>query len=313
MKLYFACAGQVIEASPELLMHLESKGAEWYELRSYFGIDKFAGHTLPIYGKDFFLDSGAFSACMQSKALNIDEYADFVKRYKDQIHIYANLDDINFGSDPEIAKMRAEITWRNQQYLESKGLNPIPVFHMHEPWEYLERYVRNYDYIALGGLTSQTRGLDEYFDVVWRDFLSDSQGKPKVKVHAFGMNNQDCILKYPWYSSDSSSWLIQARTGAMLVPAHSADGSPDYQNKPMHVFISNRSGNRKWFGWHWDTMPDDERHIVELYCKKKGFTVEFLAENMWARLAMNMEYTIDLGKYGEFAETFTSMRQVELL
>ena len=76
-----------------------------------------------------FLDSGAYSAWSKGIEINIDEYIEFVKKYKDNLTVYANLDDIN----------SPEKTWENQRYMESKGLKPLPCFHYGEDVKYLKR------------------------------------------------------------------------------------------------------------------------------------------------------------------------------
>src|SRR2546423_4074021 len=68
---------------------------------------------------DVFLDSGAFSAYSQGAKINIAAYCRYIFKYKHLLAVYSNLDVI--GS--------AEGTLKNQRYMESKGLQPLPVFH----------------------------------------------------------------------------------------------------------------------------------------------------------------------------------------
>lgn len=91
---------------------------------------------------DTFLDSGAYSASTQGASISVDDYAAYAHRYSALFSVVANLDVIG---DPEA-------TARNQQALEDLGLNPLPVFHVGEPWIVLERLCERYDYIGLGGM-----------------------------------------------------------------------------------------------------------------------------------------------------------------
>ena len=56
------------------------------------------------------------------------DYALFLKKNLPYIDYYANFDVIN----------NAEATWDNQQYFESKGLKPIPVWHFGTDIKWLE-------------------------------------------------------------------------------------------------------------------------------------------------------------------------------
>src|SRR5438552_1722463 len=71
----------------------------------------------------------------------VEDYAAFVKKYSLAIDLYANVDVIP----------NAELTWRNQQYLEQKhGLCPVPVVHYTCDLKWLQHYMDlGYELIAL--------------------------------------------------------------------------------------------------------------------------------------------------------------------
>lgn len=150
-----------------------------------------------LLGKRLFLDSGAFSAFTRGIQINIDEYADFLKKNEQYITTYATLDVIGDYKG----------TQRNTKYLESKGLHPLPTFHYGSPYEVLEQMVNEYEggYIALGGLVplstdrkTMQAHLDKCFSII----------KTRCKVHAFGVNGVWAWLRYPFYSADATSWLM---------------------------------------------------------------------------------------------------------
>jgi len=139
-------------------------------------------------------DSGAFSAYSLGASIDIHEYAAWIKRWKHLFDSYANLDVI--GS--------AQETLDNQHRLEDMGLHPLPVFHVGEPWEYLERYLEKYNYIALGGMAaysiSRKRKLIPWIIKAFK-MLGVGQG-----YHGFGTTGWVIMKSFPWWSVDSSSW-----------------------------------------------------------------------------------------------------------
>lgn len=168
---------------------------------------------------ELFLDSGAYSAWMQGISIDIQEYIAFIKEHERDLALYAVLDVIG----------DAEGTLKNQRIMEEAGLSPLPCFHFGEDLSYLERYVEEYEYLALGGLAAMGSKpqmfdfLDKAFDVI-----CDKEGMPKVKVHGFAVTSLRAMKRYPWFSVDSTSWLSTARMGFMLVPHKLPNGDWDY-------------------------------------------------------------------------------------
>lgn len=138
-------------------------------------------------------DSGAFSAQTMGTAIELTEYADWVKRWEPLFDHYANLDVIG---DPEA-------TLANQRRLEDMGLHPMPVFHVGSPWEYLERYLEEYDHIALGGMVPHVRRYRQLIPWIVKAFRMLTPGKG---YHGFGTTGWKIMSSFPWNSVDSSSW-----------------------------------------------------------------------------------------------------------
>lgn len=168
---------------------------------------------------ELFLDSGAFSAWNQGVTIRVEDYISFVKKYRKSISLYAVLDVIG----------DAEGTWRNQKIMEDAGLCPLPCFHFGEPLKYLERYVREYDYIAIGGLAKKG-ARPEMFEFLDRcfDVICDDKGMPQTRVHGFAVTSLKAMRRYPWYSVDSTTWLLVSRMGSILVPYKLSSGEWDY-------------------------------------------------------------------------------------
>ena len=211
---------------------------------------------------ELFLDSGAFSAWSQGKTINIDEYIKFIKEHKELIEVYANLDVI--GSP--------EKTWENQMYMEKQGLLPLPVFHYGEDEKWLKRILsRGYDYISLGGMVPISTGdLIHWLDYLFKTYLCDQEGMPKVKVHGFGLTSLRLMLRYPWMSVDSTSWVVTGRMGSIYIPRY-RDGKWIYDEESWKVAVSNRSPGNKEAGKHITTMSPMEKKILLNYITEKGY------------------------------------------
>ena len=204
MKIYFAAASTRKEVFNKL--NLEFGG--FNVLQSFFyktNIDK-----ILYYSKSLFMDSGAFSAFTQNKEVNIDEYIEYIKTHKNKIAVYAGLDAIH----------DAEKTLKNQKYMESKGLQPIPCYHLGEPLSYLKHYVENYNYISFGGMAGTKTPIpiiiSQLDDIFWNYIVNQETGEAKIKVHGFACTGQRLINRYPWYSVDSTSWVLTAALGSIF-------------------------------------------------------------------------------------------------
>lgn len=209
---------------------------------------------------NLFLDSGAFSAKTQGVEINIEEYIQFIKDHQQYLEVYANLDVIG---DPAG-------TWKNQMIMEAEGLKPLPVFHHGEDLKWLHRYLnRGYDYIALGGMV-KTSNLSMWLDDLFLNHLCDPNGIPKVKIHAFGMTSLKLMIRYPWYSVDSTSWVVTGRLGAIYVPRF-RNGVWIYDENSWKIAVSNKSPTTKDAGKHITTLSPKQREIIMHYVHDKGF------------------------------------------
>lgn len=208
-----------------------------------------------------FLDSGAFSAWSKNIEIDIYQYIDFIKEHEKYIDIYAVLDDI---LDPER-------TLKNQKIMEKFGLSPLPCFHYNEPIKYLTHYLENYDYLALGGMVPiSTKELAIWLDDLFQNFICDNSGMPKIKIHGFGLTSLKLMLRYPWYSVDSTSWVMTSRMGSIYMPRY-RDRRWVYDEESWKIVVSSRSPSKKEDGKHINTFPKNVRkHIIE-YLSMKGY------------------------------------------
>ena len=193
MKIYFA------SPSGNDINLLKIVGAENF-LFSYHYLKKMEEKKLKELLRncgEIFLDSGAFSAKSLGEEIDIENYMQFISKYK--IKNYATLDVIGNGEE----------TLKNTEYMISKGFNPIYTFHKGEEMKYLEEALK-FDYIAIGGLVGNMSFAEEFLDKVWRFII---EKKPDLKVHGFGLTKIDMMKRYPWHSVDSSSWVSGRKFG----------------------------------------------------------------------------------------------------
>jgi hypothetical protein len=154
---------------------------------------------------------------------------------------------------------------------------PLPCFHAGEDERYLEYYIEKYPYITLGGMVgTSTKQLAVWLDRIWERYLVDGAGRPKCKVHGFGITSIPIMNNYPWYSCDSSSWIQSAAFGTIITPDHST------------MVVSSKSPSRHVAGQHVTTLAPAEQDYVYEMLEKQGFTYQRLSEVYESRAAYNL-------------------------
>lgn len=238
----------------------------------YVGKQKFVDEMRADNAR-IFLDSGAFSAYTLGVELKVSDYCEYIDRNQDILRVE---DGVVMASVLDGIGDPLQ-TWRNQYEMELRGIRPLPCFHAGEDEKYLEHYVKNYEYITLGGLVgSSTKQLCIWLDRMFDRYLVDGSGRAKIKVHGFGITAVPIMERYPWYSVDSSSWIQSAAFGSIV--------SPDYG--PLTV--SEKSPSRHDIGQHVTTLsPIEQDHVLQML-ERQGFTLERLSTVYESRAAYNL-------------------------
>lgn len=220
-----------------------------------------------------FLDSGAFSAWTLGTTLSLDKYCEYINRNRD-IFIVEDGDLMVSVLDGIGDPLQ---TYRNQLEMEQKGVRPLPCFHFGEDERYLEHYINNYTYITIGGMVGKSRiQLSNWLERIFNDYICDSSGNPRLKVHGFGLTSIPLMRDFPWYSCDSSSWIQYAVYGHIFHPELGV------------VTVSEKSPRRHDAGMHITTFTDIEKAAMESIINKIGFDVERLSTVYESRAAFNM-------------------------
>lgn len=235
-------------------------------------------------GVRVFLDSGAFSAFTQGIKVDLPKYCRYIKEHEDFIDFASVLDSIG----------DAQGTFENQVAMEKLGVTPLPCFHYGEDVRYLEYYVKNYEYITLGGMVPiSSPQLKLWLDDLWDKYLTDGSGNPRIKVHGFGLTSVPLMERYPWYSVDSSSWVQMAANGSIFHPDIGV------------ISISERSPSRKMAGQHYDNLPPVQQEALRERIEEAGFEVERLRTLYTSRWVYNCWAFTELSKrYSSVAPTF---------
>ncbi len=203
--------------------------------------------------RSVFLDSGAFSMFTKGIKVDLSAYADFIKANQDCFHVASNLDVIGRGAEEE--------TYANQKALEKMGAAICPVHHARDADRWLQRYMADgYDYIFLGGMVAEpTPYLRGWLDHVWGRYLTRRDGSAKIRVHGFGLTTLELIERYPWYSVDSTSWILTSRYGGIHV---------DLPNgRDTKLSISSDSSAVYQFDRHYDTLSPLNRGFIDEYIR----------------------------------------------
>jgi len=227
-----------------------------------------------------FLDSGAFSAKSKGVTIDIDAYIAFIKGNLQHLDVYSNLDVIG---DPVG-------TWKNQEYMEAQGLKPLPVYHAGEGRKYLDRCLK-YGYFAIGGVADSSNDeraatFDWAFSIVCP---KENNHLPVCKVHGFAITALGMMLRYPWYSVDSTSWVMTSRMGSVYVPRFKG-GKWIYDENSWKIIVSTRSPAKGDKDKHFDTLSPEVQNVILDYFHEKGYQVgksEFRMESKSYKLKSN--------------------------
>ena len=225
-------------------------------------------------GLDLFLDSGAYTAFTQDVNITIDAYSSWINKHGNLFTTRSNLDDTNKNE---------QLSYDNLKALETLGCIVQPVFHAREDPCWLVKYLdEGYSYIFIGGMVPETtQWLMSWLDEIFSKYLSNKDGTPRVKLHGFGLTDQKLMFRYPWYSVDSTSWLMTGNFGSCTFLDKST-------GKLVKVVMSSDSPEaRKWKGWHYTNLTPDQKEVVDEWLVPYGVTAAQCATHYSFRDVVN--------------------------
>jgi len=186
------------------------------------------------------LDSGAYSVWRRGAKVDLGEYADYCARLEGSLDWYANLDSI--------ADWR--LTLANQATLERRGLRPVPVFHLGEPWALLDDLAIAYERVAIGrGPGMEFARVVSALDTVFTRY-TDEEGSPLVRFHGFRMTDRRIMARFPFESVDSTTWIAGNAYGMLPTDTGRAGG---------FSFLGDETKARVWLEF-FDAAPKAYRY-----------------------------------------------------
>ena len=161
------------------------------------------------------IDNGAFTLWRKGGVIDWNEYYNWIKDHLNEIEFYF-IPDVIDGTEEENDDLIVEFF---KKFRSNISVNPmlkkgVPIWHINESLERLEKMMKSFDYIAIGsagefaqlGTHKWHKRMDEAMRVI-----CDEDGYPKVKVHMLRCLDPKIFTRYPFESGDSTS-LAQNHT-----------------------------------------------------------------------------------------------------
>lgn len=242
-----------------------------------------------------FIDSGAYTAFTKGKVVDVDEYICYINSISSTLHCFAQVDHIT--GKGETKEDTARLSWENFLYMRTRVLEPhklVPIFHQGEDLKWLRNMVEfedsigKLDYIGFGAMvgTGVTReDKCTFFDKAFT--IIENSSNPNIKVHAMGMTSLSLLELYPFYSADSTSWIMQAATGSIFTPWGLIDVSEKTQFMKSNVL---------------NTSPE---FLLKLqsWLSNIGFTLEEVRNSYRPRTICNLIALTDWAKHYKYRGT----------
>lgn len=251
------------------------------------------------------LDSGAYSAWTRGEQLDVGEYAEFVKQYEVSLDTYINLDVIpgSKGVRPTVREVEyaAAKSFENYEVMRDADLQPIPVFHYGESFRWLEKLVEaGAPYICIGGTVGvPIRIKQKFFDECFTA-LTNASGKPVVKVHGLGVTDGKSVLRYPWHSVDSTSWVVAPCHGIVIVPGE------DKRRFGKQIHIGNAQVTGSFKTGSFDYLSDSAQGYVRKFAQDNGVEITDLRNDVYSRMLLFVKSLLVL--QGRATTTFKHRR-----
>lgn len=154
------------------------------------------------------IDSGAFTAYTLGRTISLAAYARFIHEFP---ALVPHLAETVFVSLDVIGDQAA--TFTNYRRLVDRGCEVLPVVTFGSSMDDVRRAAGAYPYVCLGGLVGRGQAAFDWLDQVY-DTLTSLPELPRT--HLLGVATKKALLRYPAFSSDSSSWLGSFRYGGKM-------------------------------------------------------------------------------------------------
>jgi hypothetical protein len=204
MKIYLAGSGW------EKICWANKNFFNFNRLESFVYLSEFEKGILSNYN-NFLLDSGAFTYLNKNKNKKVD-WENYVKTYGEFVRTKKIKTFFELDIDPIVGLKEVE---RLRDVLENTaGKKCIPVWHKSRGFDYWKKMVKEYNYVAIGGIVTQEIKRTQYD--IFLPLLKIAK-ENNCKVHGLGFTNLKGMEKYKFYSVDSTSWLSGNKFGSVYL------------------------------------------------------------------------------------------------
>ncbi len=162
------------------------------------------------------IDNGAFTIWRKGGDIDWNKYYAWMQPFKHNIEFFF-IPDVIDGTEEQNDELISD-------YFKRGETNGVPIWHVNESFERLERLIDYFDYIAIGSAGEYSQlGTHKWFNQMDKAMriLCHSDGIPKVKIHMLRCLDPKIFTKFPFYSGDSTS----------LAQNHSRDGWVNIVNR----------------------------------------------------------------------------------
>lgn len=247
-------------------------------------------------GAKLFIDSGAFTAHTLGKELDVDAYIEYVNSIDEHIHCFAQVDHIpGKFRQPKTREQLLEapkLSWENYLYMKDKVASKeklLPIFHQGEDFKWLKNMLEFTDedgyikYIGISPANDVSTSAKKVFISKCFSIIAQSSN-PNVKTHAFGMTSLPLLETYPFYSADSTGWIMVGAMGNIMTPWGIVDVSDKNKYSPNHI----------------SNMPQEAANNVYNWLDANGLDREQVIENYKVRMMVNLIYLTEWMKNYKF-------------
>lgn len=264
-------------------------------------------YSREVEHRQIFVDSGAFTAHTKGKALDVDEYIQYVNQRAGSYQAIAQVDTIpgEFGKPKTLQQLAEapELSWQNYLYMREHIIDKdclLPVFHqgenikhLHRLLEWTDKQGNHISYIGISPANDiATKHKDTWFSTVFK-IIKDSSN-PQVKTHAFGMTSLKVLEKYPFYSADSTSWIMTSANGGIFTPYGIVCMSDVQEQDPKH----------------YSHLNDKQKDVIKKQLAKYDITDEQCRQDYASRGLNNALYLTDWAKNYKLKGTSSYQRKL---
>jgi hypothetical protein len=156
------------------------------------------------------------------------------------------------------------------------------------PEGYWTRRIGSYPYILLGGLVAKDRNkVKRDLDRIFESHLTDSSGQVRCKLHGFGLTQLDMMIRYPWHSVDSTSWVNTAAYGSCVF----------YRSGKLQQVLFSKDSPHSSDNKHYDQMSQAEQQEILKLLEPTGITHDEVREDYNGRRVVNLYTYQQIEKY----------------